>query len=105
MHDKLLEHQDELAPHKLTRYAEDLGLDVERVWDELRRRLHEPRVAEDVASADASGVAGTPTFFINGRRHQGPYDIETLSNAVRAARKRERLREHAEREAASPSVG
>src|SRR5919109_834865 len=105
MHDKLLEHEDELAPHKLTRYAEDLGLDVERVWDELRRRLHEPRVAEDVASADASGVAGTPTFFINGRRHQGPYDIETLSNAVWAARKRERLREHAEREAASPSVG
>ena len=53
-------------------------------------------MAEDVASADASGVAGTPSFFINGRRHQGAYDIETLTAAVRAARNRARLREKAE---------
>jgi protein-disulfide isomerase len=45
-------------------------------------------VAEDVASADASGVSGTPTFFINGRRHQGAYDIDTLTTAVRSARNR-----------------
>jgi protein-disulfide isomerase len=101
MHDKLLQHQDELAPPDLNRFAEELGLDVERFWDELRRRVHDLRLAEDVASADASGVAGTPTFFINGRRHQGPYDIATLTEAVRAARKRERLRQHAEREAES----
>jgi len=105
MHDKLLQHQDELAPPDLNRFAEELGLDVERFWDELRRRVHDPRLAEDVASADASGVAGTPTFFINGRRHQGPYDIATLTEAVRAARKRERLRQHAEREAESCPVG
>ncbi len=49
------------------------------------------RVAEDVASADASGVSGTPTFFINGRRHYGAYDIDTLTAAVRAARNRTRL--------------
>ena len=49
-----------------------------------------PRIAEDVASADASGVAGTPTFFINGRRHSGAYDIDTLTAAVRAARARNR---------------
>ena len=90
MHDKLLDHQDELTPPDLGRYAEELGLDVERFWDELRRREHAARVAEDVASADASGVAGTPTFFINGRRHQGAYDIETLTEAVRAAGARER---------------
>jgi Na+/H+ antiporter NhaA len=96
MNDRLLENQDELAPPDLRRHAEELGLDVERFWDELRRREHASRVAEDVATADASGVAGTPSFFINGRRHQGAYDTETLSAAVRRARNRIRLREKAE---------
>jgi protein-disulfide isomerase len=45
-------------------------------------------VAEDQDSADLSSVSGTPTFFINGKRHYGAYDIETLSDAVRAARAR-----------------
>jgi protein-disulfide isomerase len=88
MHDKLLTSQDELSAGDLRRNAQDLGLDVERFWDELRRREYEERVAEDVASADASGVAGTPSFFINGRRHQGPYDVAALSRAVRMARAR-----------------
>jgi predicted DsbA family dithiol-disulfide isomerase len=95
MHDELLDRQDELTPPDLGRRARQLGLDVERFWDELRRREHAPRVARDVASADASGVAGTPTFFINGRRHQGAYDVETLTDAVRRARARARLRETA----------
>jgi Na+/H+ antiporter NhaA len=88
MHDKLLVAQEELTVRDLKRHADELGLDVERFWDELRRREHEERVAEDVASADASGVAGTPSFFINGRRHHGAYDVDTLSAAVRAARAR-----------------
>jgi protein-disulfide isomerase len=92
MHDKLLVSQDELTARDLKRQADDLGLDVERFWDDLRRREHAERVADDVASADASGVAGTPSFFINGRRHQGAYDVETLSAAVRAARARTRLK-------------
>jgi protein-disulfide isomerase len=95
MHDKLLDHQDALTALDLGRYAEKLGLDVDRFWDELRDRVHGARVAEDVASADASGVAGTPTFFINGRRHEGAYDIEALTEAVEKARARVRLSDHA----------
>jgi Na+/H+ antiporter NhaA len=87
MHDLLLEHQDELFPTDLARYANDLGLDMRRFWDDMRRREHAERIAEDVTSADASGVAGTPTFFINGMRHQGAYDLDTLSDAVRRARR------------------
>jgi protein-disulfide isomerase len=88
MYDMLLSHQGELRPDDVTGYAEQLGLDPERIADELRRRTHAARVSEDVASADESGVSGTPTFFINGRRHYGAYDIATLSDAVRAARAR-----------------
>jgi protein-disulfide isomerase len=85
MHDRLLTHQQALAPGDLFRYASDLGLDLERFEDDLRRRRHAPRVAEDVRSADASGVSGTPTFFVNGRRHQGVYDTDTLARTVKSA--------------------
>jgi Na+/H+ antiporter NhaA len=95
MHDKLIAAEGELSPSDLGRRAEEVGLDVERFWDNLDRREHAERVAYDVASADSSGVAGTPSFFINGRRHQGAYDLETLTAAVRAARTRARLREKA----------
>jgi Na+/H+ antiporter NhaA len=87
-YDALLAHQEALTPPALRRQAEQLELDVERFWGELRHHEHAPRIAADVASADASGVAGTPTFFINGRRHHGAYDIETLTVAVRATRRR-----------------
>jgi Na+/H+ antiporter NhaA len=92
MHDILLAHQGDLNPSDLSRYANDLGLDVDRFWGDLQRREHAPRISEDVASADTSGVAGTPTFFINGQRHQGAYDVGTLTAAVRAARTRARAR-------------
>jgi Na+/H+ antiporter NhaA len=90
MYDTLLSHQDELGPRDLVRYARDLGLDVERFQEELRERLYNSRVSEDVSSADESGVSGTPTFFINGRRHYGVYDIDTLTEAVGAAKVRAR---------------
>jgi Na+/H+ antiporter NhaA len=88
MYDLLLTHQLELGPRDLARYASDLGLDLERFRDELRRREYAARVSEDVASADESGVSGTPTFFINGRRHYGVYDSATLTEAIRAAKTR-----------------
>jgi Na+/H+ antiporter NhaA len=85
MHDLLLEHQGELRPRDLLRYADELGLDAERFQDDLRNHRVASRVARDVDSADLSGVSGTPTFFVNGRRHYGPYDIETLSKVARLA--------------------
>jgi Na+/H+ antiporter NhaA len=85
MHDLMLGHQDALRPDDLTNYAEQLGLDVERFSNDLREHVGASRVADDVDSADLSGVSGTPTFFINGRRHHGAYDIGTLSAAVRVA--------------------
>jgi protein-disulfide isomerase len=88
MYDTLLSHQSDLTVRALVRYANELGLDVERFRDELRRRVHAARVADDVASADESGVSGTPTFFINGRRHYGVYDIDALTAAVKAAKER-----------------
>jgi protein-disulfide isomerase len=88
MHDLLLGHQDALRPAELARYAGQLGLDLERFRDCLRRNTGAARVAEDVDSADLSGAAATPTFFINGRRHYGAYDITTLSAAVETARRR-----------------
>lgn len=91
MYDMLLSHQDALDPSDLERYASELGLDTERFNEELRTRKHAPRVSEDVASADESGVSGTPTFFINGRRHYGVYDIATLTEAVQAAKTRVQL--------------
>jgi Na+/H+ antiporter NhaA len=88
MHDQLLTHQDALRADDLMRYADELGLDPERFVEDMRTHIGAGRIEEDVDSADLSGVSGTPTFFINGRRHYGAYDIETLSNAVRAARAR-----------------
>ena len=85
MHDLLLDHQGELRPRDLVAYAEQAGLDVERFRDGLRRGVGAAKIEDDVDSADQSGVTGTPTFFVNGRRHDGAYDVETLSAAVRAA--------------------
>ncbi len=88
MHDLLFEHQDALEPKNLISYAEQLGLDVDRFTEELRRHEYAGRIASDVDDADLSGVSGTPTFFVNGLRHQGAYDIDTLTAAVLAAHHR-----------------
>jgi len=88
MHDQLLDHQGALTASDLIRYAGELGLDTGRFTADLREHAGETKIAEDVDSADLSGVSGTPTFFVNGKRHRGAYDINTLADAVRAARAR-----------------
>jgi Na+/H+ antiporter NhaA len=92
LHDVLLEHQEALTVDDLVGYARDLGLDVDRFATDLERRAGAARVAEDVDGADLSNVSGTPTFFVNGRRHYGAYDIETLTQAVKVARARAAIR-------------
>ena len=88
MSDVLLSHQDALTVRDLMGYATQLGLDQDRFREAMRKQKYAPRIAEDLESADMSGVSGTPTFFINGRRHYGAYDIATLSSEVKAARAR-----------------
>ena len=88
MHDLLFAHQGELRPPHLRRYAEQLGLDVQRFAQDLRDHAGAEHVAEDLASADLSGAAGTPSFFINGTRHRGAYDLATLTHQVQLARVR-----------------
>ncbi len=82
MHDRLFAHSTELRYDDLLRHAEAIGLDVDRFAESLDSRRYSLRVTRDVESADASGVAGTPTFFINGRRHHGAYDVGSLRAAI-----------------------
>ncbi|GIF22681.1 Na(+)/H(+) antiporter NhaA 2 [Paractinoplanes tereljensis] len=91
MHDLLLAHQDKLRIMDLLRYAQELGLDEEKFHADMMAAGDAGRVVEDVESADLSGVSGTPTFFINGQRHYGAYDVHTLKEAIRLARVRAKI--------------
>ncbi len=82
MHDVLFAHPDQLEPTDLARHAAHLGLDVERFLRDLEHEDTAAKVRADVASAEASGARGTPTFFIGDHRHVGPHDTETLSRAL-----------------------
>jgi protein-disulfide isomerase len=85
MHDLLYENQRRLRAPDLRDYAERLALDVERFDRELAEHAHAPRVREDFMSGVRSGVNGTPTFYINGARHDDSYDIETMLAALERA--------------------
>jgi protein-disulfide isomerase len=85
MHDELYEHQRALADRDLQEYASAVGLDVDWWISEMEAEVHAERVRADFMSGVRSGVNGTPAFFINGRRHDGAYDVETLLAAIEAA--------------------
>jgi protein-disulfide isomerase len=84
MHDTLFENQPNLDFDSLIAYAEELGLDAERFAMGLANHVYAPRVREDFISGIRSGVNGTPTFFINGARHEGSFDFETMLEAIQA---------------------
>ena len=88
MHDVLFENQRALDDENLTRYAAGLGLNSLRFADELARHTHAARAREDredFLSGARGGVNGTPTLFINGVRHDGSFDLDTLLGAIEAA--------------------
>jgi len=85
MHDLLFEHQAALDDSDLMRYAKTLALDTGRVKEELAAGTHAGRVRQDFRSGVRSGVNGTPTFFINGARHDGPWDLEALLEVLERA--------------------
>jgi protein-disulfide isomerase len=85
MHDRLFENQDALEEEDLVAHADALGLDVEQLADELADGVHAPRVRQDFLSGVRSGVNGTPSFYINGVRHDGSYDLASLLGALELA--------------------
>jgi protein-disulfide isomerase len=85
MHDLLYENQRRLGDRDLRSYAEQVGLDLDRFDGEMAQHVHAARVREDFMSGVRSGVNGTPTFYVDGVRHDGSYDLETLLTALERA--------------------
>ncbi|TMK57881.1 MAG: hypothetical protein E6G51_05020 [Actinobacteria bacterium] len=83
-HDALYANQPKLSRETMLEVARDLGLDVDRVTAEIESGAHRDRIARDIASAEASGATGTPTFFVNGKRFFGAYDAGSLVEALEA---------------------
>jgi protein-disulfide isomerase len=82
MHDMLFENQDALDDADLMQYAAAIDLDVSQFYAQLVTHVHAHRVREDVLTGAHSGVNGTPTFFINGMRHDGSFDFDMMLNAI-----------------------
>jgi Na+/H+ antiporter NhaA len=94
MHDRLLSDSSELSAGEVYALAKELGLDMDRFESDLHHRRYAARIAADVSSADASDVTGTPSFFVNGRRHEGVYDVEVLTREIQAAAAAARIAAH-----------
>jgi protein-disulfide isomerase len=85
MHDRLYESRGALAREELIAHATELGLDADRLAAELDSSIHAQRVQRDVDSGLASGVTGTPGFFVGGRLHAGSFDAASLIAALEMA--------------------
>jgi protein-disulfide isomerase len=82
MHDRLFESMTGLADEALVRLAVQIGLDARRFVSDLATNQYLDRIREDMSSGARSGVNGTPTFFVNGVRHDGPLDAVSLIAAM-----------------------
>jgi protein-disulfide isomerase len=82
MHDLLFENQERLGEPLYLELAKKLGLDAAAFRQSLADGQYRNRVDSDFTGGVRSGVNGTPTFFINGERHDGPFDYDTLSHAI-----------------------
>lgn len=82
MHHALFTHQNALDVPHLVKYAGETGLNTQQFEQALAEHTFKKRVREDFTSGARSGVNGTPTFFINGRRHDGPFDLASLVDAI-----------------------
>jgi protein-disulfide isomerase len=82
MHDRLFENQESLGNALFLELADQLDLSPSQLQSAITERTYRPRVRADFAGGARSGVNGTPTFFINGRRHNGPFDFDSLSEAI-----------------------
>jgi Na+/H+ antiporter NhaA len=88
MHDMLMDHQGALTFSDLVGYAESIGIDTDKFSSDLRKHTGAYRIAEDIDSADLATVSGTPTFFINGNRYYGAFDLAALKEAIHTAKAR-----------------
>jgi protein-disulfide isomerase len=82
MHDLLFENQDQLGLPLYQELAQELGLSPNGLIQALEEGRFRARVREDFSSGVRSGVNGTPTFFINGVRYDGPVDVESMADAL-----------------------
>ena len=87
MHDLIFENQQHLNFREFIDLADKLGLDTKAMSAALREGKFTERVQEDFSGGVRSGVNGTPTFFINGVRHDADFAFETLTQAINAAMK------------------
>ncbi|MCJ2142793.1 DsbA family protein [Methylobacterium sp. E-066] len=86
MHDAIYAHQDQLSLPFLMEAARALGLSARSLEAALVEKIFTPKVAQDFRGGVRSGVNGTPAFFINGHRHDGPFDYQHLADAIQSVR-------------------
>jgi len=90
MHNYLFEHQNILDDSHISEYAQKVGLDIKRFEKEISEHIYAPIIKDSLINGIKSGVEGTPTFFLNGIRYEGSWDLETLLKTVKSVIKKDK---------------